>query len=262
VSGAGYTVLPVVYDRWQEYYGEDFSCQILPRLLSTLKRFPVSHRTMVDVACGTGTLGLEMHARGWHVIGIDASAGMITEARRKCPARAEHITFVHADMREFTLTSHVHLATSFFDSINHLLTQRDLLKTFRTVAANLEPGGLFVFDVSNELCYRTLWMQTETIRHKEFTLVLRNRYRPRTKTAVSHVTLFRRVGNRTRRSVESVRERCYSSEQVYEALRSAGFTVLQAEDFSFTNNPAAGKLKTWWVARRVSAGTGKDASGE
>jgi len=57
---AGYRNLPPYYDRWQKSYGKDFSTLILPRLIASIRVHRISGRTMVDVACGTGTLALLM----------------------------------------------------------------------------------------------------------------------------------------------------------------------------------------------------------
>jgi SAM-dependent methyltransferase len=243
----GYKVLPLVYDRWQNSYGKDFSAQILPRLLSTIQQFDIPQTTVADVACGTGSLALALRRRRWTVWGVDASEGMIREASAKC-AGMEGVLFLQQDMRSFSLPVQVDLVTSLFDSINHLSNRKDLLKTFRSVRRALSDGGYFVFDVNNERCYRTLWMQSETIRHKDFTMILRNSYSPVLRRATSHVTLFLCEGDRRTRMTERVRERCFTNQEIAGALTEAGFSVLLTEDFNFDNDPKMGKLKTWWVA--------------
>jgi SAM-dependent methyltransferase len=265
----GYRILPSIYDRWQKTYGKDFSALILPHLLSTLR----SHRigdsglersgrtssdtayplTMVDVACGTGTMALLMARRGWEVFGIDASEGMISEAVRKSSGIGLPVHFLHQDMRSFTLPSRVTLATSFFDSLNHLLGEEDLLATFKRVHASLLPGGWFVFDVNNEACFATLWTKSETVDHRDFTLILECSYDRRERIAVCEVTLKRKhEGNETALS-EIVRERLYAPEEITTSLFQAGFEIRESIDFNFTSNPAMGKIKTWWVAKKMNS---------
>ena len=247
---AGYHVLPEIYDRWQKTYGNDYTTLILPRLLATIARLNIPVSSLLDVACGTGSLALMMARRGWRVWGVDASEEMLVQARRKFRGKRLLATFLHQDMRDIRLPARVDLATSMFDSLNHATSQRELLTTFRGVYRSLLPGGYFVFDTNNELCYRSLWTRTDAIHHRDFTIIMQNRYVPRRKKAYSFVTVFLRRGEGYVRQAEIVQERFFSREEVGKLLREAGFRVLEIEDFNFTDMPEIGKIKTWWVARR------------
>ncbi len=247
---AGYRVLPLIYDRWQESYGADYSTLILPRLLATIERHRIPTTSLLDVACGTGSLGLMMSKRGWRVWGLDASRLMVETARRKLRAAQYPATVVRQDMRSIRLPVRVGLATSMFDSINHILTRRDLLRVFRGVAGTLSSGGYFVFDVNNERCFRKLWIHTQAVEHRDFTLVLQNRYERASRRAYSFVTVFLRAKKGYRRLAEIVQEHCYTKPELRGLLRDAGFAVLESEDFNFTDVPDLGAVKTWWVARK------------
>ena len=249
----GYTVLPLVYDRWQKSYGKDYSGLILPRVLATLRAFDVRPGTMLDLACGTGSLALHMERRRWKVWGVDGSPLMIEAARAKLRGPGVPIRFLRQDMRELRLPEQVDLATCLFDSLNHLPGKADLLKTFRGVAASLKPGGLFVFDLNNERCFMKLWTRDSIVRHRDFTMFFQNMYdRPR-RTAYSRVTLFLRNGDFYKQAEEIVCERYFPRALVKELLERVGFTVLRVEDFNFTGHPEVGRIKTWWVARKIDA---------
>ena len=247
---AGYSILPLIYDRWQLSYGKDYSSMIFPRLLESIKEHNVSVSSMLDLACGTGTLCLLMARKGWKVWGVDGSEGMIDAARKKLNGKKKDIEFLRQDMRELSLPEKVGLVTCMFDSLNHLISPAELLTVFLGVYATLEDGGIFIFDVNNQLCFKTLWKQTETIHHEDFTMILQNTYQPATRMADSQVTVFLKNGDRYERLAEVVRERYYPKEEVASLLQRAGFSVLQSEDFNFTGNPQVGKIKTWWVARK------------
>jgi SAM-dependent methyltransferase len=246
----GYKVLPLIYDRWQQTYGADYSSLILPRLLATINSHRIPTTSFLDVACGTGSLGLMMSKRGWSFWGVDASALMVEKARRKFRSARRTGTIFRQDMRSIRLPVYVGLATSMFDSVNHILSRRDLLKVFRGVAGALNPGGYFIFDVNNELCFRKLWKHTGTVHHRDFTLIMQNRYERARRRAYSFVTLFLRAGNRYERLAEIVQERWYTKPEIRGVLREAGFEVLENEDFNFTDVPEVGAIKTWWVARK------------
>jgi SAM-dependent methyltransferase len=247
---AGYRVLPLVYDRWQRTYGADYSTLILPRLLATIDRHKIPTTSLLDVACGTGSLGLMMARRGWSFWGIDASPLMVEEARRKFRAARRRGTILQQDMRAIRLPARVGLVTSMFDSVNHVLTTRDLLRVFRSIAGALKEGGYFIFDVNNLRCFQRLWKHTQAVHHRDFTLILQSRYEPDRHRGYSFVTLFLRSGDRYRQCEEIVQERWYSREEVRGALDEAGFAVVESEDFNFTDVPDVGAVKTWWVARK------------
>jgi SAM-dependent methyltransferase len=245
-----YRFLPSVYDRWQRSYGKDYTSLILPRLLATTKTYGIRTGVMLDLACGTGTLALQMAGRGWRVWGIDGSEGMLQEARKKLVGQKPRITFLRQDLCSFSLPVRVYLVTSLFDSLNHVLTVRDLFAAFQRVYASLLPGGFFVFDVNNELCYKTAWMRTEVTHHADFTIILESDYNSRRRRGESHITIFERSNGQYARKTETVAERFYPTAQIKELLRRAGFQVLESTDFNFTDRPEVGKIKTWWVARR------------
>lgn len=247
----GYVILPQVYDRWQQSYGKDFTTLILPRFFRTLRKYRAREKSLLDLACGTGTLAIAMEQKGWFAMGVDASPGMIAEAQSKAGRSGSDAMFFCQDMRAFTVPAKVAVVTSFFDSVNHILDRRDLLKVFEQVREVLQPGGLFVFDTNNELCYRTLWTKTDTMDHKDFTLVLQSRYNTIRKRAYSDVLLFFNGKNGPAQFSETVEERCYSHDQIKTLLTRAGLLVRQCEDFNFASREELGKVKTWWVAERV-----------
>jgi ubiquinone/menaquinone biosynthesis C-methylase UbiE len=243
-------VLPLVYDRWQKTYGKDYSAIILPRLMSTIRGLHLRPSTMLDLACGTGSLAQMLARRGWNVWGVDASEGMLSVARgKRYPARS-NVRFLRGDMRDFRLPEKVDLVTCMFDSLNHLLSSRDILATFRSVYRSLREGGFFIFDVNNERCYRTLWTRNEAVHRREFSVILQNAYSPERGAACSQVTVFLRENDHFRRLQEMICERHYSRNELRGLLKKAGFQVRQIEDFSFISDPSLGKIKTWWVLRK------------
>jgi SAM-dependent methyltransferase len=250
---AGYRNLPPYYDRWQKSYGKDFSTLILPRLIASIRVHRISGRTMVDVACGTGTLALLMARRGWEVFGVDASEGMLAQATEKLAGLSLPVELFRQDMRELALPRPVHMATSFFDSLNHLMTAAELGAVFQRVRESLLPGGWFIFDTSTERCFTTLWTKSEKFHDRDFSLVLDNTYDRAARSAVCHVTLEVTGEGGSVTLDETVRERFYTVDEVSALLVEAGFTVRECEDFNFTYNPAVGKLKTWWVAEAVGS---------
>jgi len=252
VTSAGYTVLPDIYDRWQRTYGKDYSTLILPRLLRTFRRYGIPATSLLDLACGTGALALLLQPYSWRIRAVDASRGMVREARKKSIPYRSSITIGRQDMRSLRLRPRVDVCTCLFDSINHLHSVRELDATMKGVARALNAGGWFIFDVNNETCYRTLWNGVQTVEHPEFTLRLENHFAPSTGRARSEVFLHWKTKGRRRDEYETVRERHFRPTVLRSSLERNGFTLVESTDFNFSGMPGMGKLKTWWVAKRTN----------
>jgi SAM-dependent methyltransferase len=244
-------VLPAIYDRWQTTYGKDYSTLIFPRLLRCFRTFGIPATTLLDLACGTGTLALLLQQYHWRVRAVDASPGMVREARKKSERFHSSITVHRQDMRRLRIAARVNVCTCLFDSINHLSSQRELNATIGGVARVLNRNGWFIFDVNNETCYRTLWNGVQTIEHPNFTLRLENHFAPSTRRARSEVFLQWKGKTRRKYEHETVRELYFPPAVVRKSLERNGFTILESTDFNFSSVPGMGKLKTWWVAKKT-----------
>jgi SAM-dependent methyltransferase len=161
------------------------------------------------------------------------------------------VEFRRGDMRTFRLPETFGVATCLFDSLNHLGSVRELRSAFRSVAAHLEPGGFFIFDVNTLRCFELLWTSTQVLEAREFTLILQNSYSARRRSGTSLVTVFEKEGDFYRRSTERVRERWFTTVEVGQALEREGFAVVERRGFNFTPLRRVGDVKEWWVARRA-----------
>ncbi len=124
------------------YYPEAFAEQ----LLAWLETHPVSSKTCLDLACGTGVLCRILQEHGFSPRGMDLSEGMIRIARESCPG----IPFDVADMTAYRPEERFSLVTCTGDALNHIPEMGDLERIFRNVWDCMAPGGWFVFDLLNE----------------------------------------------------------------------------------------------------------------
>ena len=88
---------------------------------------------VVDLGCGTGSLTELMAEAGYDMIGVDNSQEMLRIAMDKRDAAGHETLYLLQDMRELELYSTVGTVLSVCDSVNYLLTEEDLLQTFRLV---------------------------------------------------------------------------------------------------------------------------------
>jgi len=112
----------------------------------------VKQARILDLACGTGTLAVELAKHGHFIHGIDLSPEMIDIARSKSVGLS-NVSFDVQDMTHFCVEGKVDLAACTFDSINYLVDKDDLQAMFHCVAGIIGDSGMFIFDSNNEKLY-------------------------------------------------------------------------------------------------------------
>lgn len=208
--------------------------------------------TMLDLACGTGTLALLMAERGWHVTGLDRSPAMLREAERKLTEAGDlPVRFVEGDMRDFAVDAPVDLVTCCYDTLNYLTEKPDLERCFAAVARALQPNGLFCFDLATDYFLRHHWNGTEIEEFDDWTQIMRSSYDAATGLSTLHLTGFVKERNGLyRRFTETHIERAYDEQTVRELLHAAGFAVEAVYDCFTTQPPNDRSLRVMYVARR------------
>jgi len=98
--------MPIYHDYAPFYDGSGqlrFAVLMAQYLAELLQRHPVTGRRALDLACGTGTLALDLADKGWDVVGLDGSAAMLELARAKAANldTLGRVAFVRGDMRDF-----------------------------------------------------------------------------------------------------------------------------------------------------------------
>jgi SAM-dependent methyltransferase len=167
------TAAAQAYARLAPYYDEltrehDYG-EWSRHLEATALRFGVSGRKLLDAACGTGKSFLPFLERGYAVTACDISAEMVALAGAKAPSADLFV----ADIRELERIDNFDLITCLDDSVNYLVDDSDLDAAFTSLAANLAPDGVLVFDVNTLSTYRTTFARDMTLEGPEVFLAWR-----------------------------------------------------------------------------------------
>ncbi len=229
----------------------EFSLRMIAYLRQVLARHPAPGLRMADLACGTGTVAIAMARAGWHVTGIDFSEAMLAEARTKARRQRARVTWLHQDMRRFTLRDPVHLVTCLYDSLNYMLTSDDLAAVFGRVREALVPKGLFIFDMNTVAALTTFWNdETYFTDTGDLAVAMESKYDDRQQRVRVVVTCFQKVGNDLYRKIKEEHwEQAYPDEQIATLLVDAGFSIEgRYQCFSFLP-PTAETPRILWVAR-------------
>lgn len=181
-------------------------------------------RTAVDLACGTGSVGLLLAQEGLDVVGVDMSADMLCMAAQKAEGQGVRIQYVCQKLQELSLPRGVDLAVCALDSMDYILDPADCQKAIRRIYRVLNPGGCFIFDVNTPQKLRAMDGQVFLDEDDDVYCVWRGEFDDETNICSYGIDLFQRKGNVWQRSFEEHREYAYTEQQLRSYLKQAGFT--------------------------------------
>jgi SAM-dependent methyltransferase len=256
MPGTTYDVFALVYDAWQAGFSKPFSETVFPYYEEEILFRGVPTKSLVDLACGTGTFLGQWRSRhpDWRLLGTDSSSGMLQVARKKL-GRGAGVTLLHQELQETRLPEVVGAAVCVFDSLNHLTSLDDLRQSFLRIACNLAPGGLFLFDLNDEASFASLFEGSWTVESKYLHATITASHTPAGDYGALQFTVFSPTGRLWRRHDFTVRERNWRSPDVRSALDEAGFLVHRVRRIHPYSPQEVEAPRTLWICRR-KAGQG------
>jgi SAM-dependent methyltransferase len=129
---------------YDESEGFMFEPAEIGRTVDFLARLAGDGRAL-ELAIGTGRIGLPLAERGVEVAGIDLSGPMVEQLRAK-PGGGD-IPVELGDMTTVRVDGSFRLVYLVFNTIENLTTQDLQVACFENASAHLEPGGCFVIEV-------------------------------------------------------------------------------------------------------------------
>ncbi len=274
-----YTDFAMVYDTFMDETPYEEWCGHIVELLDRYGDLPDSgtdanlrqeKNTILDLGCGTGTLTELLARRGYEMIGIDNAQEMLQIAMDKRAQSGLDILYLLQDMREFELYGTVGAVISVCDSINYLLEEEDILKTFRLVNNYLYPRGLFIYDFNTVYKYATvIGDATIAENREECSFIWENYYHEEEEINEYDLTVFVKedaAPERGRRQdtyrsdpvfhrfQETHYQRGYRLEQMLRLVEQAGLQFLEAIDAD-TRGAVTDKSERIYIVARKGADT-------
>ena len=202
--------------------------------LELMRRFRFEPHDGLDLCCGTGSALKYLSDHGLAMSGLDRSPQMLTVARRKLKGRG--LKLFRRELPHFLIAEghgrprrprHFDLVTSFFDSLNYLLTAKARAATFRNVRRHLRPGGYFVFDMNTPHALKAVWGGSAPFAKviDDAAWFYRTSYSEKTGIAGYRTAIFLKKARRWERADEVHFERGYSNAEIKALLRAAGFRI-------------------------------------
>ena len=216
-----------------------------------LQKYNINNGLLLDLACGTGSLSVELSKMGFEVIGPDASYDMLSEAQNKAAENGENIMFLCQKMEETDLYGSVRAIVCALDSINHVTDYELVKKTFKNLKNFLDTDGIIIFDANTVYKHQKILGNNVFIYdEKNVFCAWRNTLLPDETTVNINLDFFVKNGENYIRCGESFKEKAYTDEELTRALDEAGFMVLSRFSESTFENPCEDTQRITYIAGR------------
>ncbi len=194
-----------------------------------MKRSRIPVRTVLDLACGTGTMTVLLARAGYELIGVDFSEDMLAEAAQKTvPEGVIPPVYLQQRMEELDLYGTVEAAVCCLDSLNYITDVRALRRTLRRLHLFVAPGGVFLFDINTPKKLQELDGQVFLDEQEDVYCVWRTEFDRRSRICIYGMDLFQRTAKGLwQRSAEEHRERAWEVAELMALLHEAGFTEVR-----------------------------------
>ena len=210
--------------------------------------------SILDLGCGTGTLTELLAKRGYDMIGVDNSQEMLQIAMDKRSRSGLDILYLLQDMRSFELYGTVGAVISVCDSINYLLEDEDVVKTFRLVNNYLFPEGVFIFDFNTVYKYEIVIGDATIAENRDnCSFIWENYYHEAEQINEYDLTVFvqeNEADDIYRRFRETHYQRGYCLEQMQDYLSKAGLVFMEAIDADTRREVTDVSERIYVVARK------------
>ena len=244
-----YEALAGHYDELTEDVAYTRRADFVEKLMGR-SRVPV--KTVLDLACGTGTMTAIFTRRGYELVSVDASADMLAVAREKTAGiPGEPPVFLQQDMPRLDLYGTVEAAICCLDSLNYLTRPSDLRRTLGRLRLFIQPGGVLIFDVNTPYKLQNLDGQVFLDEREDVYCVWRTEYNRRSRVCTYYMDLFsQEKGELWRRDFEYHRQRAYTVEELEGYLREAGFTRIRTFGDCRMRPPRENEERIYFCANR------------
>lgn len=244
------------FDEYADVYAAapyaTFAIDVAKALPALWKAEGLTVHSLLDLACGTGSMLHVLAAQLDRATGVDSSERMLGHARAGLTAATAHIDFVRGDMRDYRSRTAYDAVTCIYNTVNAMVNLADLRAVLDTAYSALTPGGAFVFDTHTPSYVVRVWADRAFVTQDDEAIfeVWKNPYDAEEAVVYPTVTVFRRDGERWQRIRETHPTRGYDMDLLTPELHAAGFERVAAYG-GLAGEPVTGdEERVWVVAHR------------
>lgn len=233
---SSYTAFASVYDIMQYDVNYTFWAN---KLVDKINEYHHTARRGLELACGTGTLAIELSKMGYVMEGLDISDEMLAIAQQKANEAHQKLRFLCQDMAAFQTKKNYDFIFSMCDGINYLVEDEAILGTFESVASHLSESGVFIFDVSSYFkLSEVIGNQTFAETFEDAAYIWENQFDEDENLLEFVLTLFSKSNKGYERHEEFHTQRAFKTEEIKQFLKEHFeiLEVLDGDTFEQTNS--------------------------
>jgi SAM-dependent methyltransferase len=213
------------------------------------KRSGIPVKSILDMACGTGTLTCLLADRGYDMIGVDGSAEMLSAAAEKSWPMANRPLLLNQQMQCLDLYGTVDAVICSLDGINYVNPDK-LSEVLRRVRLFLEPGGMFIFDIHTPSKLKSLDGEVFLDETEDVFCVWRTEFDEKENACRYGIDIFARDGKKWTRGREEHTEYAYEPLLMEKLLSAVGFADICAYGDMTLEKPSDSEKRIFITARK------------
>ncbi|HAS74891.1 MAG TPA: class I SAM-dependent methyltransferase [Clostridiales bacterium UBA8960] len=222
-----YSEFASVYDMMQ--YDVDYE-RWVNGIIKIAKEHNNQAKTMLELACGTGTLAIGISKKGFITEALDISEDMLSVAQSKAYDAHAKVRFYHQDMITFNTKKTYDVIFCMCDGMNYIISDEDMKCVFENIKRHLTPEGILIFDISSKYkLSEVIGNHTfaETFEHEAY--IWENEYDHTRNLLKFTLTLFKEDEDGYQRFEESHTQRAYDIETL-KTLSEPSFNLVSVLD--------------------------------
>ena len=136
----------MTYEDFAEIYDEliyeDVDYDNMTEVIKSIVGKHIGNEDYLDLACGTGSLAIRVAKDFKNIYAVDISEEMLQKTDEKFRNNNIQGNIICQNMMELELNHKFDLITCMLDSINYLIEEEDLKKSFQKIYEHLKDGGI------------------------------------------------------------------------------------------------------------------------
>ena len=209
----------------------------------------VHPETVIDLACGTGSMTLELAKRGYDLIAVDRSPEMLSQAMEKIGHCDPRPLLVCQDLEDLDLYGTSDAAVCTLDGMNYISGEK-LHAVFDRIRLFLNPGGLLIFDCLAIDALQGMDGQVFLDEKDDVFCVWRTEYDDADRCCSYFMDLFEKNGSLWRRESEEHTEYVHTAEELTDSLKKSGYMDIRFFGDRSLDEPVINDRRFFCAARK------------
>lgn len=215
------------------------------------ERYGIMPAKILDTACGTGNITIQMSKSGYDLWGLDISSDMLAVAENKARSEKQKIRFLNQDMTKMDLNEKFDAVLCMCDGVNYINDEEALNNYFRLVYKSLADRGVFIFDISSYYKIKCIlgnntFYEEKNNRH----YIWNNNFNEETDTIEMELVFFVPQDGLYRKYTEYHVQKAYKCEYLEKALQKSGFNEVSCYDGFRFARPDEKSERIFYAARK------------